>query len=132
MTSSRTANKILEVLEPLQLDPELCVGFSFHGAAVMSGGRAGVQVLLKKTFPHAVYVHCHSHRLNLVLSTASKVSTIVATFFDVINSLHHFMTGANRHARLLQIQKELHPNKPCLELVRSTDIRWSSKSESVS
>ncbi len=132
MTSSCIANKILEVLEPLQLDPELCVGFSFDGAAVMSGGRVGVQVLLKKTFPHAVYVHCHSHRLNLVLSTASKVSPTVATFFDVINSLHHFMTGANRHARFLQIQKELHPNKPCLELVRSTDIRWSSKSESVS
>lgn len=42
------------------------------------------------------------------------------------------MTGANRHARFLQIQKELHPNKPCLEIVRSMDIRWSSKSESVS
>ncbi|XP_058603710.1 zinc finger MYM-type protein 1-like [Onychostoma macrolepis] len=128
MTSSGIANKILEVLEPLQLDPELCVGFSFDGAAVTSGGRAGVQVLLEKTFPHAVYVRCHSHRLNLVLSTASKV----ATFFDVINLLHHFMTGANRHAQFLQIQKELHPNKPCLEPVRSTDIRWSSKSESVS
>jgi len=37
------------------------------------------------------------------------------------------MTGANRHARFLQIQKELHPDKPCLELVLSTDIRWSSK-----
>lgn len=55
----------------------------------------------------------------------------MATFFDVVNSLHHFKTGANRHARFLQIQ-ELHPDAPHLELVRSTDIRWSSKSESVS
>ncbi|ROL48817.1 hypothetical protein DPX16_22336 [Anabarilius grahami] len=65
-------------------------------------------------------------------STASKVSPTVVTFFDVINSLHRFMTGANRHAQFLQIQKELHPDKPCLELVHSTDIRWSSKSKSVS
>ncbi|KAJ8355564.1 hypothetical protein SKAU_G00183580 [Synaphobranchus kaupii] len=39
MTSSGIANKILEVLEPLQLDPELCVGFGFDGASVMSVGR---------------------------------------------------------------------------------------------
>ncbi|KAJ8375480.1 hypothetical protein SKAU_G00060600 [Synaphobranchus kaupii] len=37
MTSSGIANKILEVLEPLQRDPELCVGFGFDGASVMSG-----------------------------------------------------------------------------------------------
>ncbi len=80
MTSSRIANKILEVLEPLQLDPELCVGFSFDGAAVMSGGRAGVQVLLKKTFHHAVYVHCHSHRLNLVLSQPQKCLLLLPLF----------------------------------------------------
>lgn len=87
MTSSGITQKILEV----QLDPTLCVGFSSDGAAVVSGEKAGVQVHLKKAFPHAVYVHCHPHHLNLVLSTASKVSPTVATFFDVLNSLHHLI-----------------------------------------
>lgn len=62
MTAEAISAKILEVLEPLQLDPELCVGFGFDGASVMSGNRAGVHVILKKTFPHAVY--CNSHRLS--------------------------------------------------------------------
>lgn len=78
MSSSGITKKILEVLEPLQLDPELCVGFSFDRAAVMSGEKSGVQVQLKKTFPYAVYVHCHSHHLNMVLMTASKVRRLCA------------------------------------------------------
>lgn len=73
--------KILEVLQPLELDPTLCVGFCFDGASVMSGNRGGVHVLLKQTFKQVVYVHCNSHRLNLVLCTAAKVSGHVNTFF---------------------------------------------------
>lgn len=41
------------------------------------------------------------------------------------------MTGANRHVRFLEIQKELRPDRQSLELEHSTDIRWSSKSDSV-
>ena len=97
----------------------------------MSGHKGGVQAILKDTFTRAMYIHCNSHQLNLVLCSASKVSTTVATFFDVLNLLHHFMTGANRHARFLEIQKELRPDRHCLGLERSADIRWSSKSDSV-
>lgn len=132
MTAEAISAKILEVLEPLQLDPALCVGFGFDGASVMSGNRGGVHVILKKTFPHAVYVHCSSHRLNLVLSTAAKVSPGVSTFFDVINSLHTFMTGAHRHAKFLEIQKQMRPGKKTLELEQSCDVRWSSWSNAVS
>lgn len=132
MSANAISEKILEVLQPLELDPSLCVGLSFDGASVMSGNRGGVHVILKRTFPDAVYVHCNSHRLNLVLCTASKVSGHVSTFFQTLNSLHSFMTGAHRHAKFLEIQKELHPNRQCLELERSTDTRWSSKSGSVS
>ncbi|KAK9961766.1 hypothetical protein ABG768_007166, partial [Culter alburnus] len=54
MTAAGISKKILEVIEPLQLDPSLCVGFSFDGVSVMSGNKGGVHVLLKRTFPHAV------------------------------------------------------------------------------
>ncbi len=52
MSASAISAKILQVLEPLQLDPNLCIGFD--GALVMSGNKGGVHVILKKTFPHAV------------------------------------------------------------------------------
>ncbi|KAJ4932772.1 hypothetical protein JOQ06_011187, partial [Pogonophryne albipinna] len=59
-------------------------------------------------------------------AAASKVSPGISTFFDVINNLHSFMTGTRRHARFIEIQKELPPGKPTLELERSCDVRWSS------
>lgn len=37
MSAAGISRKILEVIEPLQLDPSLCVGFSFDGAVVISG-----------------------------------------------------------------------------------------------
>lgn len=42
------------------------------------------------------------------------------------------MSGSHRHAGFIEVQKELHPDRPCIELERSTDVRWSSKSGSVS
>lgn len=132
MTADAISVKILEVLEPLQLDPGLCVGFGFDGASVMSGNRGGVHVILKKTFPHALYVHCNSHKLNLVLCTAAKVSPGISTFFGIINSLHNFMNGAQRHAKFLEIQKQMRPEQKTLELERSCEVRWSSWSNAVS
>lgn len=131
MSAKGISEKILQIIEPLQLDPSLCAGFSFDGASVMSGEKGGVQTILKETFPGAIYVHCSSHRLNLVLSAATKSSGHVSTFFETVNSLHHFFTGSSRHARFIEVQKELRPGRPCLELERSTDTRWSSKSGSV-
>lgn len=97
----------------------------------MSGHRGGVQVLLKEIFSKAIYVHCNSHRLNLVLCTAAKASGHVSTFFDIVNQIHSFFTGAQRHARFMELQKEMHPDRQCMELERSCDTRWSSKSGSV-
>ncbi|XP_034033315.1 zinc finger MYM-type protein 1-like [Thalassophryne amazonica] len=131
MSAQGISAKILEIIEPLGLDPSLCVGFSFDGASVMSGHKGGVQVILKETFPHAVYVHCNSHRLNLVLSAVTKASGHVSTFFETVNILHAFMTGSSRHTHFIEMQKEMHPGRPCLELERSVDTRWSSKAGSV-
>lgn len=33
------------ILEPLQLDLNLCIGFGFDGASVMSGNKGGVHVI---------------------------------------------------------------------------------------
>lgn len=97
----------------------------------MSGHKGGVQFILKGTFPKAIYVHCNSHRLNLVLCTAAKASGHVSTFFDTVNQIHSFFTRAHRHSCLMEVQKEMHPNRQVMELERSCDTRWSSKSGSV-
>lgn len=80
--------------------------------------RGGVQVHLAKAFSKGVYVHCNSHRLNLVLCTAAKVSG------DVANN-------TQQHPQFIMLQKEMHPNRQCMELDRPCEMRWSSKSGSM-
>lgn len=62
----------------INLDITKCIAQSYDGASVMSGCNNGVQskirLLSKNECP---YVHCHAHRLNLVLvDTAKKVKSL--------------------------------------------------------
>ena len=41
------------------------VGMGFDGAATFCVKHDGVQSLLKKNSPHAVFIHCHCHLLQL-------------------------------------------------------------------
>ena len=88
-------------------------------------------MILKKMFSHTLFVRCNSHRLNLVLCRAAKVSPGISTFFCIINSLHNFMTGAHRRAKFLEIQRQMRPGQKTLELERSCDVSWSSWSNAV-
>ena len=82
--------KIIDVLQPLNLDPLKCAGFGFDGASVMAGIHGGVAVHLKQIFKNALYIHCHSHRLNLCLSGVAKSIKGVKLFFDILDHAHNF------------------------------------------
>ena len=41
----------------------------FDGAATFLGKKSGVQGRLKKHAPHAVFVHCHCHMMQLACIT---------------------------------------------------------------
>ena len=43
-----------------------CRGQGYDGAANMSSNRVGTQACIKRASPLAVYVHCNSHKLNLL------------------------------------------------------------------
>ena len=42
------------------------------------------------------------------------------------------MTGVRRHARFIELQKEMHPTCRVKELERASDTRWSSRSGAIS
>ena len=44
---------------------ERLIGIGFDGAATFSGDKTGVQRSLKELSPHALFVHCHCHVLQL-------------------------------------------------------------------
>ncbi|KAL3187177.1 hypothetical protein MRX96_025905 [Rhipicephalus microplus] len=63
---------VKETLNRCGIDSQLCIAQTYDGASVMSGTSRGVQALFRLEVPQAVYVHCMSHRLNLVIMDVCK------------------------------------------------------------
>ena len=65
-TDARTIySTLVEFMKDKNIQMSKLVGMGFDGAATFSGKHNGVQSLLKKNSPHAVFVHCHCHLLQL-------------------------------------------------------------------
>ena len=81
---------IVKALQNRGLTIQNCIAQCYVGAAVMSGEHTGVQSRIKNIVDHCIFVHCHAHRLNLVLvSTARKIRSC-DDFFCVLQLLHSF------------------------------------------
>ena len=48
------------------------IGMGFDGAATFSEKKSGVQARMKKHSPHALFVHCHCHQLQLACVQAAN------------------------------------------------------------
>lgn len=132
MDAKSISSKLLKLLEPFNINPLNCVGQGYDGASVMSGKNGGVQALIKAAgYVNATYIHCASHRLNLVLSATAERHPTIKSFFDTLDLAYTFMTGTKRHAAFLDIQRERYPNSQVLELTHSCSTRWSSRSMEV-
>ena len=70
------ANKLTHYVSNALGQGPCMVGQAYDGAAAMGGRLNGVQALVRQCMPMAVYVHCVSHCLNLVLSTSCSVPAI--------------------------------------------------------
>ena len=117
------ANFILKKLDELGLELSDCIAQCYDGANVTSGWASGVQARVVKKVPHAIYIHCYAHRLNLVLAECVKNLIDFADFFSTIQTLYNFISNSNsRHELFIKSQKEL--EKQVLELERTVAIRW--------
>ncbi|XP_063920420.1 zinc finger MYM-type protein 1-like [Zophobas morio] len=58
---------IQEKIKTCGLDLQNCIAQAYDGASVMSGHLNGVQARFKRDVPHAVYIHCFNHVLNLAI-----------------------------------------------------------------
>ena len=64
----------------------MIVSQGYDGATVMSGQCSGVQLHIKAIAPQAIYVHCYTNTLNLVLDAAVKAVKIASKFFDMLKA----------------------------------------------
>ena len=64
------------------------IGMGFDGAATFSGDKTGVQRRLKELSPHALFVHCHCHVLQLAsVQAANAISSIKHIYTSIIEVL---------------------------------------------
>ena len=66
------AETILSALDSFKLDIANCRGQGYDGASATSSSRCGVQGLIRERNDEAVYFHCRSHCLNMVIVPSCK------------------------------------------------------------
>lgn len=125
------ASFIHDTVAKLGLDWNYCVAQCYDGASVMSGPFSGVQARLRAKAPQAIYIHCHAHRLNLVIANCVEGVGTVGSFFSLVQNLYTFISNSNtRHQLFVESQKAT--QLPVLELERSAATRWSYWYRSIS
>ncbi|XP_025190406.1 zinc finger MYM-type protein 1-like [Melanaphis sacchari] len=108
------------------------VGQSYDGAASMRGSYNGLQSLVKKENPCAVYIWCWAHRFNLVVIDAVGCCIEARDLFGYLETLYDFIGSSKKRVHVYSTnQKTRYPNKLLRRLKRVETTRWSSHSFSL-
>ena len=96
---------IIHFIDSFKLKQKVFVGQGYDGAATMSGNKTGVAKRICSDYPTSLYVHCHSHRLNLALTDASSHFKGIRDTLNTVENLYAFIErSAKRHAQFQHIQ----------------------------
>lgn len=109
------------------LNLKKCRGQAYDGAAVMSGEYSGLQQRIKDVAPHAHFVHCATHNLNLVLKDAVSSNRSIEEFFETVQSVYDFF--GNSISRWEKLQSVYESGAPTLKTLNPT--RFSGRYDAV-
>lgn len=127
-TGSELAKTIISTLRALGLNLQQMRGQGYDGAANMGGVFRGVQALILKEYPKAIYTHCFSHCLNLCLNDASKVQQIRNTL-NIIQNVSSFFRMSAKRSYILKQKLE---SKQFSGLKKYCETRWVERHEALS
>ena len=102
-TDAATLTKIVtDILLRLNLPMGNLRAQCYDGASNMAGIHSGVQKRIRDIQQKAIYIHCHSHLLNLALQEASGYSVrSIRDILALVNDLANFFReSAKRTAKL--------------------------------
>ena len=105
-------------------------GMGFDGAATFSGRKTGVQARLRKLAPHALFIHCRNHRLQLAcVQAANQVRIIKRVYSNLTTFWKLFYYSPQKAEHMKDIQAVL--NLPQLKMLKPTDTRWLSHENTI-
>lgn len=68
------------------------VGQSYDGAASMQGKYNGLQTKVREINPQAVFIWCHAHRLDLIITSAVGSYSTAVNLFGNLEKLFVFIS----------------------------------------
>lgn len=95
-----------------------CIGQGYDGCSAMAGKENGVKSIIQRKYPNIHFVHCSSHRLNLVVHDLNKLSEIRNTIGTIKEIINFFRESNIRRQLLLSI--------PML-----CETRWTEKHKAI-
>ena len=114
---------LVECLKEKNLQISNVVGMGFDGAAAFSGKKTGVQAKIKKVAPHAFFVHCHCHMLQLACVQAANATLRIKHVYVTLIALWKFFHYSPKRAESLKaVQNVL--DLPELKVAKPSDTRW--------
>ena len=114
---------LVECLREKSMPLNKIIGMGFDGAATFSGSRTGVQTRLREQSPHAIFVHCHCHQLQLACEPAANATAGIKHVYVTLTTLWKFFHFSPKRAQSLkEVQKVL--DLPELKIVKPSDTRW--------
>ncbi|CAH1183995.1 unnamed protein product [Phaedon cochleariae] len=123
-TEQPLADTIIASLKNLDIDCNNIVEQGYDGAAVMKGAFNGVQAIIRKSFPRALFVHCRSHYLNLALCHSCSVPPI-RNCIGSVKAIGNFLRASPKRTSFLQARIRANfPDATWQKLTPMCETRW--------
>lgn len=125
VTGEALSNKILNKLQEYDLDLNLLRGQGYDGASNMSNRcKKGVASRITSQYPLALYLHCFSHCLNLVIVKSAEISSI-RNMMGICKKVHDFFDVHPKHQ--LKLEEAIGETQPEHRITKIKDLsrtRW--------
>ncbi|XP_042146012.1 52 kDa repressor of the inhibitor of the protein kinase-like [Ixodes scapularis] len=125
------AKEIIKFLSGVGINLRYLRGQGYDGAAAMSGRLNGVQAAVLEEHPSALFLHCASHCLNLVLCDAATVPDI-RNCMSTVREICSFFRGSPIRSKVL-VDKVglLCPESRKRRLVSLCETRWVERHDCI-
>jgi len=119
----------IKVMEYNHLDwKTFLVGQSYDGAASMQGKYNGLQTKIKEVNPQAIFIWCHAHRLDLIITSTVGSCPKAVDLFGNMEKLFTFISCSKKRVSMYRDkQKKLYPNARVKALKKVETTRWMSQ-----
>jgi hypothetical protein len=115
-------------------------GQGYDGASNMSGEFNGLKALILRENPHAMYVHCFAHQLQLAVVSMARRNNMLGDFFNMLAIIVNLVGASCKRVDALrtsyhaEILEKLNIGELCggsgkfqeMSLARPGDTRWGS------